>query len=266
MRHKLGKPPSSGGEHQLHELGPVFAGLVAYPMSQSVEALRHMREFAEESPDEPGLMAVVLTMPDGTTITGLAGCYSGDVKEGARILKPQRWFGKPMVDQFQVMPYTEFQKVMDWWAEPGKLHYWRSAFLNDLRESTLNVLANFGIHKPMKRSGFGLEFLHGAAARISSDATAFAHRQAPYNFLLLGSWDEPAQSGEGMRWVEEFWEGMKPAIGERLYVNYLGSDEPPERVRGAYGENYKRLLAVKNKYDPTNFFRMNQNIRATKTA
>jgi FAD/FMN-containing dehydrogenase len=235
-------------------------------MSQAAEALRYMREFADGAPDELGLMAAVFTLPDGATITGLAGCYCGDVNEGERLLKPLRSFGKPLADQFQVMPYTEFQKAIDWWAEPGKQHYWRSAFLKEINENTASVLAKFGANKPISRSGFGLEFIHGAAARISPDATAFAHRKAAYNFLLLGSWDVPAQGPEGMRWVEEFWEEMKPAIGDRVYVNYLGSDESAERVREAYGENYQRLLAVKNTYDPTNFFRMNQNIRATKAA
>ncbi len=250
-------------EYQLHEQGPVFAGLVAHPMSQSVEALRYMCEFADSAPDELGLMAAVLTLPDGVTITGLAGCYCGDVTEGERVLKPLRSFGKPLADQFQVMPYIEFQKAIDWWAEPGKQHYWRSAFLKEINDNTLRVLANFGTNKPMSRSGFGLEFIHGSAARISPQATAFPHRKAPYNFLLLGSWEEPAQSREGKRWVEEFWEGMTPAIGDRVYVNYMGNDESVERVRGAYGENYQRLLTVKKEYDPTNFFRMNQNIRAT---
>jgi FAD/FMN-containing dehydrogenase len=252
--------------YRLHEQGRVFAGLVAHPMSQCTEALRFMRDFALESPDELGLMAAVLTLPNGNTITGLAGCYSGDVKEGERVLKPLRSFGNPLVDQFQVMPYTEFQKVLDWWAEPGKQHYWRSAFLNDLRESTLSTMATFGTNKPMQRSGFGLEFIHGEAARISSDSTAFAHRNAPFNFLLLGSWDGPEQNEEGMRWVNDFWQGVKPSIGDRVYVNYLGNDEPAERVRGAYGENYDRLLALKNKYDSSNFFRMNQNIRSIKSA
>jgi FAD/FMN-containing dehydrogenase len=252
--------------YRLHEQGRVFAGLEAHPMSQCTEALRFMRDFALESPDELGLMAAVLTLPNGNTITGLAGCYSGDVKEGERVLKPLRSFGNPLVDQFQVMPYTEFQKVLDWWAEPGKQHYWRSAFLNDLRESTLSTMATFGTSKPMQRSGFGLEFIHGEAARISSDSTAFAHRNAPFNFLLLGSWDGPEQNEEGMRWVNDFWQGVKPSIGDRVYVNYLGNDEPAERVRGAYGENYDRLLALKNKYDSSNFFQMNQNIRSIKSA
>ena len=249
-------------EYRLHEVGPVFAGLVAHPMTSCAAALQYIRDFAGEAPDELGLLGAVLTLPDGLTITGLAGCYSGNVKDGERILEPLRSFGKPMVDQFQVMPYTEFQKAIDWWAEPGKQHYWRSGFLKDLPESTLNVLAKYGANKPMKRSGFGVEFIHGAVSRISPNATAFPHRSAPYNFLLLGSWDEPSQTSEGMRWVEEFWQDMKPSIGERVYVNYL-MDDSPERVRGAYGENYQRLVDVKKKYDPSNFFRMNQNIRTT---
>jgi hypothetical protein len=82
------------------------------------------------------------------------------------------------------------------------------------------------------------------------------------NFLLLGSWDERAQHDEGMRWVNHFWQEMKPALDDRVYVNYLANDEPEERVRAAYGENYERLLAVKQKYDPGNFFRTNQNIHS----
>ncbi len=253
-------------EYQLHEQGPVFAGLVAHAMSDSVAALRYLRDFSESAPDELGLMAAVLTLPDGLTITGLAGCYCSDVKEGERVLKPLRSFGKPLVDQFQVMPYTAFQKAIDWWAEPGKHHYWRSGFMKELPEHALGVLANFGEHKPLKRCGFGVEFMHGAAARVAPDATAFAHRKDKYNFLLLGSWDVAAEKDKGMNWVGEFWEGMKPSIGSGVYVNYLAADESAERVKGAYGANYGRLGEIKNKYDPTNFFRMNPNIRAANAA
>jgi FAD/FMN-containing dehydrogenase len=253
-------------EFRLYEQGPVFAGLVAHAMTDCAAALTFLRDFAETAPDELGLMGAVLTLPDGLTITGLAGCYSGDVKEGERVLKPLRSFGKPLVDQFQVMPYTAFQKAIDWWAEPGKQHYWRSGFLKDLPGSTLGVLAKYGANKAMKRSGFGLEFLGGKATRIAADATAFPHRKAKYNFLLLGSWDEASETGAGMKWVNEFWEEMKPSIGDGTYVNYLGVGESAERVKGAYGANYARLQVVKSKYDPDNFFRMNQNIPAAKAS
>jgi len=248
-------------EFRLYDQGPVFAGLVAHAVTDCAAALGFLRDFARSAPDELALMGAVLTLPDGLTITGLAGCYSADVKEGERVLLPLRSFGKPLVDQFQVMPYTAFQKVMDWWAEPGKQHYWRSGFLNELPDNTLGVLGKYGANKPIRRSGFGVEFPGGKASRIAPDATAFAHRKAKYNFLLLGSWDDAAQNAAGMKWVNDFWEEMKPSIGEGVYVNYLGADEPAERVKGAYGANYVRLQAVKAKYDPENFFRMNQNIR-----
>lgn len=253
-------------EFRLYEQGPVFAGLVAHPMSDCAAALGFLRDFATTAPDELALMGAVVTLPDGLTITGLAGCYSGDVKDGERVLKPLRSFGKPLVDQYQVMPYTAFQKGLDWWAEPGKQHYWRSGFLKQLPDATLGVLAKYGANKPMKRSAFGVEFLGGKAARIAPDATAFPHRKAKHNFILLGSWDDASQTPTAMKWVNDFWNEMKPSIGDGTYVNYLAFDESAERVKGAYGANYARLQAVKAKYDPENFFRMNQNIRAEKAA
>ena len=253
-------------EFRLYEQGPVFAGLVAHAMTDCEAALGFLRDFEASAPDELGLMGAVLTLPDGLTITGLAGCYSGDLKQGERVLEPLRSFGKPLVDQFQVMPYTAFQKVMDWWAEPRKQHYWRSGFLKEMPSRTLGVLAKYGTKKPLKRSGFGLEFLRGKASRVPPDATAFAHRKAKYNFLLLGSWDAASENAIGMKWVNEFWEEMRPSIGDGTYVNYLGADESAERVKGAYGANYARLQAVKSKYDPENFFRINQNIRTAKAA
>lgn len=251
-------------EYRLHEQGPVFAGLVAHSMTDSVAALRFIRDFSGSAPDELGLMAAVLTLPHGLTITGLAGCYCGDVGAGERVLQPLRSFGKPLVDQFQVMPYTAFQKSLDWWAEPGKHHYWRSGFMREMPEGALETLTKFGNNKPLKRCGFGVEFVHGAAARVAPEATAFAHRKDKYNFLLLGSWDAAAESEQGMQWVNEFWEGMKPSIGAGVYVNYLAADESAERVKDAYGGNYARLAEVKSKYDPENFFRMNANVKVAR--
>jgi hypothetical protein len=253
-------------EFRLHEQGPVFAGLVAHAVTDCAAALEFLRDFAGNAPDELVLQGAVLTLPDGLTVTALASCYSGEVKEGERVLKPLRSFGKPLADQFQVMPYTVFQKALDWWAEPGKQHYWRSGFLKELPNSTLGVLAKYGANKTMKRTGFSVEFLGGKATRIGSDATAFAHRTAKYDFLLFGSWDHPSENAAGIKWVNELWGEMKPWIGDGSYVNYLGANEPAERVMGAYGANYARLQAVKAKYDPENFFRINQNIRAGKAA
>jgi FAD/FMN-containing dehydrogenase len=109
-------------EYQLHPVGPVLAGLVAYPTAQAPQVLRFFREYAATCPDELGLMAAMLTLPDGNTVMGIAGCYAGDLEAGEKVLKPLRSFGSPLADHFQRMPYTAFQKALDWWAVPEQQH------------------------------------------------------------------------------------------------------------------------------------------------
>jgi FAD/FMN-containing dehydrogenase len=252
-------------EYQLHPLGPVLAGLVAYPIAQAPQVLRFFREYAATCPDELGLMAAMLTLPDGNTIVGVAGCYSGDLDAGERVLKPLRSFGSPVADQFQRMPYTAFQKALDWWGVPEQ-HYWKSSFMRALPDSALDVMVDFATRKPSSGSGVAVEFMHGVVQRVPLDATAFAHRDASNNFLMLGRWASPAENETCLRWVREFWEAMRPFLDAGVYVNYMSEGEGDERVRSAYGANYDRLVKLKNKYDPTNFFRINQNIRRSKVA
>lgn len=253
-------------EYQLHPLGPVLAGLVAYPISQAPQVLRFAREYAATCPDELGLMAALLTLPDGNTVVGVAGCYSGDVDAGEKALRPLRAFGTPAADQFRPMPYIEVQKMLDWWAPPGHYHYWKSSFMREMEDAALDVITDFSTHKPAPACGAGLDYMHGAVQRVPPDATAFAHRSARYNFLMLGQWDSPAQNEACLRWAREFWDAMRPFLDAGVYVNYMSEGEGEERVRGAYGANYDRLVKLKNKYDPTNLFRINQNIRGSKVA
>jgi len=119
-------------EYQLHPLGPVLAGLVAYPISQAPQVLRFFREYGASCPDELGLMAAMLTLPDGNTVVGIAGCYSGDLDAGEAALRPLRSFGSPVADLFRPMPYTEVQKMLDWWAAPQQQHYWKSSFMREM--------------------------------------------------------------------------------------------------------------------------------------
>jgi FAD/FMN-containing dehydrogenase len=253
-------------EYQLHPLGRVLAGLVAYPISQAPEVLRFFREYAASCPDELGLMAAMITLPDGNTIVGIAGCYSGDLDAGEKALKPLRSFGSPVADLFKVMPYTEFQKALDWWAVPEQQHYWKSGFMRAMPDVAIDVIVDFVIRKPSPGSGVAVELLHGAVKRVATDATAFAHREARYNFLMLGQWSSAAQNESGLRWVREFWDAMRSSVDAGVYVNYLSEGEGAERVRSAYGVNYDSLVALKTKFDPTNFFRINQNIRSSKAA
>ncbi len=248
-------------EYRLHPLGPVFAGLVAYPISHAPKVLRFFLEYSRECPEDLGLMVALITLPDGTTVVGVEGCYSGRLEDGERLLQPLRSFGPPAMDLFQPMPYVAVQKMNDWWAIPGQQHYWKPSFLRDLNDAAIDVIAEFALRKPSLGSTVVLEFMHGAMRRVAPDATAFAHRDAQYNFLMLGRWESPDETATGMRWVRDFWSAMQPFLTAGTYVNYLSADESEERVRAAYGSNYERLRQVKAKYDPTNFFRVNQNIR-----
>ncbi len=253
-------------EYRLHPLGSVLGGLVAYPLAQAPQVLRFFREYSAACPDELGLMVALITLPDGNTVVGVEGCYSGDLEAGEEALRPLRSFGSPVADLFQVMRYTDVQKMNDWWAIPGQQHYWKSSFMREINDAAIDVIADFAIRKPSLGSAVALEFMHGAVGRVAPDATAFAHRDARNNFLMLGRWESPAETETGMGWVREFWDAMKPFLSTGVYVNYLSENEGEERVRGAYGSNYDRLLQLKAKYDPANFFRVNQNIRSSKVA
>lgn len=249
-------------EYQLHPLGPVLAGFVAYPTSEIEKVMRFSRERAHDCPDELEFHSVVLTLPDGNTVVAVAGCYSGDdLRKGEQVLKPLRSYGAPLADMFQVIPYTEFQKATDWWAVPGQHHYWKSSFVRELSDEAIEIIADFAKRKPTAGCGVILELMHGEANRVPPDSTAFAHRNCTHDLLILGRWS-PTEGGEAvMRWIREFWDAVQPFLATGVYVNYLSENEGEDRVRSAFGPNYERLVSLKAKYDPTNFFRVNHNIR-----
>ena len=145
---------------------------------------------------------------------------------------------------------------------PGQRNYWKSGFLPDLNDAAVERLIACGQAAPSHTSFLTLEPILGAASRVPPAATAFPHRGAYYSLLILAVWTDPATDEAHMRWARESWDAMQPFAAGGVYVNYLG-EEGEERVRNAYGTNYDRLVALKNKYDPTNFWLRNQNIRPT---
>jgi len=176
------------------------------------------------------------------------------------LLHPLRSLGVA-ADGAKPMTYVEMQSSLDWYFPPGHYHYWKSAFLKGLSDDAIRVLAEYGASRPTALTGIFLEHIHGSAARVASDATAFPHRGEGFNLLITTSWADPNDAEKSIQWTRAFWEAMQPFMRQGAYVNYLSEGEGNERVRAAYGLNHARLVALKNKYDPTNFFRMNQNIQ-----
>jgi len=255
-------------EFALHEIGPFLAGMLFYPLAEAKETLAAFREFLADRPDELGALAGLITAPDGAPVLALVFVYNGDLDEGARALQPMREFGPPMMDTLGPMPYRQVQTLFDAGAPPGLRNYWKSSFLERLPDEAIETLVACRASMPSPRSKLFIECLGGAMARIGHDETAFAHRDVPYNLLILGAWEKAEDDKVNVVWARETWQALQPYASAGVYVNYLGqeADEGAERVRASYGQaKYDRLVALKTKYDPNNLFRMNQNIKPAKS-
>ena len=158
------------------------------------------------------------------------------------------------------MPYQTLQAAPDPGFPFGQLHYWKSGFLRHLTDEAIQTMMRFVENMPSPTTGVGLQHMHGVASRIHPSATAFAHRAAQYDFLILSQWPDPTDTAPNIEWTRAFFAAMQPHLDNAVYVNNLG-DEGDNRVHAAFGANYERLAALKAKYDPTNIFRMNQNIQ-----
>ncbi len=253
-------------EFRLHPVGQVLGGLLIHPLDGAVELIRFYDEFTRTAPDELGSVALFVTSPEGERVVAIAVCYNGPVEDGERVLKPLRDYGTPLADMIGPMPYTQVQSMLDEGFPPGQQNYWKSNFLGDLDDQAIELIVEHVRRCPSPGSAIAIEQFGGAVCQIGKDDTAFNHRDARYNLLIVGIWPDPSAGEENVKWVRDLWDAMAPYSSGGVYVNYLGqeSDEGSGRIEAAYGpEKYARLVALKNKFDPTNLFRLNQNIRPT---
>jgi FAD/FMN-containing dehydrogenase len=251
-------------EFQLHPVGPMLGGILIHRLDKAAETIKFYDEFTRTSPDELGTFVAFATSPEGERVMAIFVCYNGAVEEGQRILKPLREFGPPLADMIGPMPYVQVQRMMDDAFPAGRQNYWKSNFLKGLDTEAIHVIIDHAANALSPHSAVAIEQFSGAVNRVGINDTAFNHRNARYNLLIVGIWTDPAAKADNVRWVRALWDAMAPYSSGGVYVNYLGqeADEGAERVKSAYGpEKYARLVALKQKYDPTNLFRLNQNIR-----
>jgi FAD/FMN-containing dehydrogenase len=246
-------------EYRLHPVDQVLAGGLSYPMAAAPDVLRFYDEFVKAAPDELTTAASFALSSAGEPAVSIGVCHCGPVEEGERLLRPLRAFGSPVEDSIRPMPYTALQSAPDEGFPRGRLHYWKSGYLRELTDAAIETLTRFLPLMPSAASGAGLQQMHGAASRVAPSATAFPHRAEQYDFLILSQWSHAADSAGNIEWTRALFEAMRPHLEDAVYVNNLG-DEGPNRVRAAYGDNYPRLAAIKETYDPDNLFRANQNI------
>lgn len=248
-------------EYRLHAVGPtVLGGMVLHPFDRAREVLRFYREFSAAEPGELTTYAGMLTTPDGDLVAALAVCYAGPLDDGERVLAPLRAFGPPIADMIGPMPYVAVQGMFGPAFPHGRLNYWKSALIKEISDEAIEVIVDHAARKPSPFSAVVFQECRGANLRVGKGETAYYHRDAPYDLLILSNWTDATDSDGNVRWARGFFEALEPLVPRAVYVNDLG-DEQEDRVRAAYGENHERLVALKNEYDPTNLFRLNQNIR-----
>jgi hypothetical protein len=259
-------------EFKLHNVGPeVLAGLIVHPIDDAKKVLQFYRQFAPETPDELAVWFVLRKAPPlpflpaewhGREILVLAACYSGDLADGERILAPLRQFGRPIADVIGPQPYAAWQTVLDPLLTPGMRNYWKSHDFLDIDDGLIDVLLDFAHRLPDPHTEIAFAQLGGAVSRLTNGETAYSRRDAQYLVNLHTRWAEAAGDEAGIAWARNLFKAAAPFSTGSVYVNFLASDDEG-RVRAAYGANYERLVALKNRYDPTNLFRVNQNIQPT---
>jgi FAD/FMN-containing dehydrogenase len=246
-------------EFRLHPVGPVLGGMVLHPREAAPAVLRFYREFTQRAPEELTTYCGLLTAPDGVPVVALIACYSGSPEEGERVLRPLREFGSPVADLIGPMPYRQMQGLLDAGFPKGLRNYWKGNFLRELPDEAIDRIVARAAEMASPLSAVVLEYYGGAASRVDEGATAFPHRRAMYDLVIIAQWADPAEDERHAAWARETAAALEP-YASGVYVNLLGT-EGDERVRAAYGANYERLATLKARYDPANLFRMNQNIR-----
>jgi Berberine and berberine like len=222
------------------------------------DVLRGFREFAPTAPDALTVYACLIYDKDHPVVA-IAACYAGPLDHAETAVAPLRGWGTIVADQLRPMPYLELQSLFDAARPAGRCAAMRSNFMANLADEAIEVLVDRFPATPSPLSAVIVEHCHGAITRVPLGATAFGLRRNPYHLEILGFWDGTDRSAANLRWVTDFFAAMHRFDVGEVYVNSLDEGEG-SRVREAYGRNYDRLAALKAKFDPTNFFRCNQNI------
>ncbi len=252
-------------EYRLHDLQPIVGGMALYPESRLKDLFHFFRDYTSSAPDSVTTMAGVLIGPPGTPVEGqnagmIAVCHSGPVSDGERLLRPIKEFGPPAADFIGPLSYVAMQGLFGADSAPGTRNYWRSNFMTELSDDAIDAILSRSDELPPPGTTLLIEHLGGAVGRVGEQETAFSNRRANYNVGVLGVWLDAGEDERNIAWVRNFGDELKAFSTGGAYVNYMASDESAASVRAAYEANYQRLVAVKRKYDPTNFFSGNQNI------
>jgi FAD/FMN-containing dehydrogenase len=257
-------------EFSVERLGPeVLAGFVYFPAEEAHDVLRRCRDYADQAPEEVTTVVSLRWAPaapflpehvHGKKVVAVGACYAGDPEEGEPIVAPLRHLGTPLADVLQRKPFVIHQKTLDPTVPHFNRYYWKSHSLPPLSDGAIDTTIEFAWQAPSPLSYTVVFQLGGAVSRVDEMDTAYGDRNAAHVININSNWTDQDADPENIAWAREYFDAMTPFSTGGVYVNFLGT-EGEERIRAAYGpQKYERLAALKRKYDPTNFFRFNQNI------
>jgi FAD/FMN-containing dehydrogenase len=257
-------------EFALHPMGPdVLSGLIVHPISAAADVLRQYRQFCAAAPDEVTVWVVMRKAPPlpflppevhGTEVLVLAALYAGPMADGEKALAPLRAIGQPIADVISPHPFTGFQAAFDPLLTPGARNYWKSHDFLALDDGLLDTLLEYVGTLPDPQCEIFIAQMGGATSRVPTDDTAYRHRDANFVMNVHGRWNDAKHDARCIEWCRSLFEAASPYATGGVYVNFMTEDET-DRVQAAYGGSYQRMVELKRKYDPTNLFHLNQNIR-----
>jgi hypothetical protein len=255
-------------------VGPVvLAGMVIHPIAEAKERLRAWRDYVEQAPEELSTSSAIFMAPpepfvpdelQGKPVLGMLVMYIGDPDDGADVVRPLKELGPPAVDMIEQMPYTAFQEILDPTAPWGTQVYNSGEHLRELSDHAIDTFVDYasGLQSPLSQA---IMFRHGGAvSRLADDAMAAGHRDAAYMMHPIAVWEDPADSDRHISWCRNLCAAMRPHTTGGVYLN-MTMDEGEGRVRNGYSSaKFRRLVALKDKYDPDNLFRVNHNIKPSR--
>jgi FAD/FMN-containing dehydrogenase len=253
---------------RLHPVSTVYGGPMFWPLERAADVMRWHREFIPPAPEEISGFFAFLTVPPAPMfpaalhlqkMCGIVWCYTGPLEQAEAALRPVRALGAPAFEHVGPMPFPALQSAFDALYPPGLQMYWKADFVNELTDEAIARHVEHGSQLPTMLSTVHRYPIDGAVHRVGKNDTAFSFRDVTWAEVIVGVDPDPANKGTITRWAREYWEALQPYSAGGAYVNFM-MEEGQDRIQATYRDNYGRLAQIKRKYDPTNLFRVNQNI------
>ncbi|MBK8905251.1 MAG: FAD-binding oxidoreductase [Anaerolineaceae bacterium] len=257
---------------QAHPAHTIYGGPIFWDIAHTRQIMQWYRDFLPQAPEELSTFIGLKTMPSaapfpeelwGKKVCALISCYNGPTEDAKAAMQPiYDNLPTPLLDGSAEMPYPAMQALFDPLLPKGLQWYWKGDFVKELHDEVIDVHLEFAHKFPSPQSLMHLYPIDGAVQRVGSGETAWNHRDATWSMVICGIDSDPGQAEALATWAKAYWQAVHPYTLGGAYINFM-MEEGQERIKATYGDNYERLVSVKNRYDPQNVFRVNQNIKPT---